>query len=27
MGGGHLPALAHPAELVKRLEEFRLALG
>lgn len=26
MDGGHLPALAHPTELVNRLEEFRLAL-
>ncbi len=25
MGGGHLPALAHPAELVERLEAYRLA--
>jgi hypothetical protein len=23
MGGGHLPALARPEELVQRLEEFR----
>jgi hypothetical protein len=23
MDGGHLPALAHPHELVERLEEFR----
>jgi pimeloyl-ACP methyl ester carboxylesterase len=27
MAGGHLPALARPAELVERLEEFRAALA
>lgn len=26
MGGGHLPALAHPRELVERLEEYRSEL-
>jgi pimeloyl-ACP methyl ester carboxylesterase len=26
MAGGHLPALAHPAELVERLEAYRTAL-
>lgn len=25
--GGHLPALAHPAELVERFETYRIALG
>jgi pimeloyl-ACP methyl ester carboxylesterase len=27
MDGGHLPALAHPAELVARLEAYRSSLG
>ena len=27
MEGGHLPALAHPHELVARLEQYRLELG
>jgi pimeloyl-ACP methyl ester carboxylesterase len=27
MDGGHLPALARPAELVERLEGYRIALG
>jgi hypothetical protein len=26
MDGGHLPALAHPQELVERLEVYRTAL-
>jgi len=26
MDGGHLPALAHPRELVTRLEAYRLSL-
>jgi hypothetical protein len=27
MDGGHLPALAHPHELVARLEQYRVELG